>query len=594
MPDALDPLTTAVLANRLDAIVREMTSTMLRAGRSTVINSARDFSCAIVTADDELLASAEGLPIHIFGTHLQAAEMRRLHPDLAPGDAFLDNDPYVGNTHHADHTILVPVFVEGRHLFTAVAKAHQADIGNASPTTYTPFAKDVYEEGALSFPCVRVQRDRVDVDDVIRACRRRIRVPDQWYGDYLAALAAARTAERRLEELGNRYGAGLLEAFVAEWLAYSERRMEAAIRELPSRRLTGETVHDEFGEFEPIPLTVSLEIDADAGRVTIDLRDNPDCLPAGINLSRATATASVVIGLFNNLENGIPANSGSLRRVEVKLRENCVAGIPLHPTCCSLATTNVADRLVNLTQRMFAELGEDHGIAEGGNSLGAAMAVISGTDGRPGSPHAGLPYLTHMLLGTNGGPATTVSDGWLTWGVPVAAGLVYRDSVELIEQKHPVEIHALRLLADSGGPGRRRGAPTAEIVFGPVASEMTISWIGDGHSTPPAGIHGGGRGCPSRATWIGPDGTRSVLPPMGELVLQPGERVAASSCSGGGCGDPREREPDMVLEDVREGWVSRTMAREAYCVEIVGDDADPRLDLDATLALRSRPSAASS
>lgn len=586
---SLDPLTMAVVANRLDAIVREMTSTMLRAGRSTVINSARDFSCALVTADDQLLASAEGLPIHTFGAHLQTAEMRRLHPDLAGGDAFLDNDPYVGNTHHADHTILVPVFVEDRHLFTAVAKAHQADIGNASPTTYTPFARDVYEEGALSFPCVRVQRDWTDVDDVIRTCRRRIRVPDQWHGDYLASLSAARTAERRLWELGEKYGVELLAQFVDEWLAYSERRMEAAIRKLPSTRLIGETAHDAFGEFGPIPLKVSLEIDAEAGRVEIDLRDNPDCLPAGINLSRATATTSVLIGLFNNLENGIPANSGSLRRVEVKLRENCVAGIPIHPTCCSLATTNVADRLVNLTQRMFAELGADQGIAEGGNSLGAAMAVLTGTDQRPGSPQAGLPYVTHMLLGTNGGPATTVSDGWLTWGVPVAAGLVYRDSVELIEQKNPVHVESLRLITDSGGPGRQRGAPTAEIVYGPLDSEMTISWVGDGHSTPPAGIHGGGSGCTAGAARIAADGTRAPLPPMGELVLQPGELVAANSCSGGGCGDPFERDPEAVLEDVRERWVSRARAESVYGVVLAGDERDPRIDVEATRRLRRSP-----
>src|SRR6185437_10794534 len=197
-PTGLDPALMAVIAKRFDAIVREMGSTLLRAGRSAVINVARDFSCSIVTADDELLAAAEGLPVHIFGSQLQTAEMRRRHPDLRPGDAFLDNDPYTGNSHHADHTILVPVFVGDRHLFTAVAKAHQADIGNSTPTTYAAAAKDIYEEGALSFPCVQIQRDGEDVVDIIEMCRRRIRVPQQWYGDYLATLGAARTGERRL------------------------------------------------------------------------------------------------------------------------------------------------------------------------------------------------------------------------------------------------------------------------------------------------------------------------------------------------------------------------------------------------------------
>ena len=131
--------------------------------------------------------------------------MVELHDDLAPGDAFLHNDPYRGNSHAADHSILVPVFVGGRHVITAVAKAHQADCGNALPTTYSPTARDVYEEGALIFPCVRIQRAAEDVDDIVRMCRARIRVPDQWYGDYLAALGAARIAERRVQELIGRY-----------------------------------------------------------------------------------------------------------------------------------------------------------------------------------------------------------------------------------------------------------------------------------------------------------------------------------------------------------------------------------------------------
>ncbi len=172
-----DPILLAVIANRMDSICREMMNTLLRSARSAVINQARDFSCSLVTGDNELLASAEGLPVHVIGSEFLAEAMTDLHDDLAEGDAFLHNDPYLGNTHSADHAILVPVFVDGEHVFTAVAKAHQADCGNALPTTYVPTAKDVYDEGAISFPCVRVQRDYVNNEDLIRMCRQRIRVP---------------------------------------------------------------------------------------------------------------------------------------------------------------------------------------------------------------------------------------------------------------------------------------------------------------------------------------------------------------------------------------------------------------------------------
>src|SRR5512146_2606250 len=115
---ALDAALLAVIANRLDSVCREMTNTLLRSGRSAILNMARDFSCALVTGDNRLLATAEGLPVHVIGMENLARAMTDLHDDLGEGDAFLHNDPYLGNTHPADHTILVPVFVAGRHMFT--------------------------------------------------------------------------------------------------------------------------------------------------------------------------------------------------------------------------------------------------------------------------------------------------------------------------------------------------------------------------------------------------------------------------------------------------------------------------------------------
>ena len=234
----LDPIVMTVIANRLDGIVREMTNTLLRAARSAVISSARDFSCCIITGDNHLLASAEGLPVHIFGAHLQGANMCQYHEgDIREGDAYLDNDPYGGNTHPADHTFLVPVFIEGEHLFTTVAKCHMADIGNSIPSSYFARALDVYEEGALVFPGVRIQRNYKNEPDVIRMCRARIRVPDQWYGDALAALGSARIAERRLKELCAKYGKATIKTFIRDWFDYSERRMAESIRKLPKARI---------------------------------------------------------------------------------------------------------------------------------------------------------------------------------------------------------------------------------------------------------------------------------------------------------------------------------------------------------------------
>jgi len=134
-----DPVDLAVLSSRFTAIVRSMSNTLIRAGRSVILNTGRDFSCCVITGDDELLAMADSVPVHVLsGADLMAKSMRTFHPALAPGDAFLHNSPYHGNSHPADLSILIPVFDDaGAHRFTVMSKAHLADIGNAEPTPYS-------------------------------------------------------------------------------------------------------------------------------------------------------------------------------------------------------------------------------------------------------------------------------------------------------------------------------------------------------------------------------------------------------------------------------------------------------------------------
>jgi N-methylhydantoinase B/oxoprolinase/acetone carboxylase alpha subunit len=582
----MDPLLLAVLSNRLESIVREMTNTLLRSGRSAVLNTARDFSCSLITSENELLASAEGLPVHVIGTEFLAEAMTKLHPDFEEGDAFLHNDPYLGNTHPADHAILVPVFFEGEHMFTACAKAHQADCGNALPSTYMPGARDIYEEGALIFPCVIVQKKYHDVADVIRMCRRRIRVPDQWYGDYLATLGAARIGERRLKELCEQYGRETLRAFIRDWFNYSERRMVEAIQRLPSGEVIGRATHDPYPRLpDGVPLQVTVSIDGEEGFITLDLRDNPDNYPGGLNESRACATNNVITGVFNSIDPDVPHNAGSFRRMKVLLREGCIAGIPKFPHSCSMATTNIADRLVCLTQAAFAELGEGFGLAQGALGMGISYAVISGRDSRYGD----APYVNQIFLGSTGGPGGPIADGWPTYYLPVAASLMYHDSTEVDEQKYPIHVWEKRLIADSEGAGRQRGALGSRVSYSCKTAPMTVAYTIEGHVHPARGVRGGKDGSQANGWQISVDGERVDIPKVGTLDLELGERLVSLTGGGGGYGDPLTRDPRLVCHDVSEGWVSRERARSVYGVVLTEVDEEPGLfvvDEDQTQRLR--------
>src|SRR5262245_15734753 len=264
-----DPADLAVLSERLESIARRMAHTLHRTGRSGLINTARDLSCCIVSAGHALVTEAESLPSHVLvGPDIMSRTMVEFHPQLRRGDAFLHNSPYHGNSHAADHTIMVPVIDDdGMHRFTVFAKAHQADIGNSMPTTYTGNAVDVYNEGALIFPAVKVQEDYRDIQDIIRMCRLRIRVPEQWWGDYLALVGAARIGGRELLALGGEVGWDTLDRHVQAWMDYSERRMIAAIRRLPSGRRTRVSVHDPFPgtPADGVPIKVTVTVDGETG-----------------------------------------------------------------------------------------------------------------------------------------------------------------------------------------------------------------------------------------------------------------------------------------------------------------------------------------
>lgn len=566
-----DPVKLSVLANAFDGVVREMTSGLLRSARSSVINTARDFSCAVLTADNQLLAAAEGVPVHVFGAGPLGEDMVALHDDIREGDAFLHNDPYLGNSHAADHVILVPIFIEGRHLFTAVTKAHQADCGNSLPTTFFATARDVYEEGALIFPCVRIQRDYTDLDDIIRMCRARIRVPDQWYGDYLASVGASRIAERRVRELAAKFGADTLVEFVDAWFDYSERLAVSAIEKLPEYVMTGSSTHDPFPGTEPdgVRLQATISVKPQEGRVTIDLRDNPDNLPNGLNLTRATATGSALAGILAGLPESLPSNAGTFRRVEVLLRDGCAVGVPKHPYSCSSGTTNLADRVVNIVQAAFAGIEDGYGTAEGAAGQAPAKSVISGIDERNGNA-----YVNQILVGGVGGPATPYVDGWPTYQRPVCGALLYHDSVEVDEQRYPILVHERVLIAGSGGAGRQRGGLGTRVTIEARDDGLTLTYGLEGKFNPPQGVRGGAPGSVPEAWVETPDGTRKEIPIVGRFDMSRGERVVSIAPGGGGYGDPLQRDVDAVLDDLREGRITSESARDDYGVIVSGGVVD--------------------
>ena len=583
----LDPIVFATLANRFDAVVSEAMQVCIQSSRSAVVQS-RDLSASICDSNSRLVSIAQGLPIHVLTSNMAAAPIADLFDDIEPGDCFLNNSPFHGSGHHADFTFCTPVFHGDRLIFWVLLRAHQADTGAPIPTVYLPLAKDVYEEG-LHWPCVRVQRNYKDLPDMVRMGMANIRVPEQWYGDFVAAVGSTRVAEKRLAAMIDKYGAATIEQFIDEWMDYGDRRMLEEIRTLPEGTWKNETTMDPL-PFAPEGITVRIEltIDHDEGVLLVDLTDNPDQFEAGINLTEATTKASVLEGIFWCLDPTLPHNSGAFERVKFTLNESSVAGIPTFPVGTSVATTFTADRMASCAIALMAKIDSAKGGAEGGY-VNWGEPVLSGKDSR----YNDAPYVDQAVTAgalAGGGPGVKGYDGWVTWMIGACMGNAWTTSVELWEKGHPHLFECgAQIVADSAGAGEFNGGPGGRVVIRARDKSTAVAGFGDGKVFPPKGVLGGKSGAGNRGYILDNASERiQELPMVGIFQIHPGQALEALIAGGGGFGQPLDRDPERVRQDVRKGWVTVEKARDTYGVVL---DLTPELfavDYDKTSRLRKR------
>jgi N-methylhydantoinase B len=207
-----------------------------------------------------------------------------------------------------------------------------------------------------------------------------------------------------------------------------------------------------------------------------------------------------------------------------------------------------------------------------------AVGVISGID-----PRTQAPFVNQIFLGMTGGAGAPQADAWLTIGHVGNAGLCNIDSVELDELRQPIQIHSRRLLVDTEGAGRFRGAPSLAVEFGPVGCEISVGYVSDGVTNAAKGVRGGANGGGANQFRLLADGRKEPLDACAQVSLREGERIVSISCGGGGYGAPIEREAIAVWQDVQEGWISTERAKTAYGVALGREGS---VDEAATGALR--------
>ena len=261
---------------------------------------------------------------------------------------------------------------------------------------------------------------------------------------------------------------------------------------------------------------------------------------------------------------------------KVKLRENCVVGIPTLPAFVLGGDHERGRAPGRTTQRTIADAWAATGSPRARAGSAPASRSSPGTDWRK----ADSPYVNQKFLGSQGGPAGPEYDGWVTYGNAVTNGLMFRDSVEIDEQKYPIRVGEVRIRPDSEGAGRRRGAPGARVTFGPKRDPMTAAYVTDGYHHPPRGTQGGGTAAPSIAFQACRGRRRGGARPDRAGRARAGRAARARADGGGGYGDPRGREPERVRDDVLARFVSFERAREVYGVVFRAEVLDDSLEVD--------------
>jgi N-methylhydantoinase B len=579
VPTEYDPITFSVLLSRFSSIAEEMTLTLEFTAWTSILALARDYSCAIYDYQSRQIAMFDALPIHTTSMSLVLDEIARtFEGDVNDGDIILCNAPYRGNTHVGDLVTATPVFVEGRHLFWAVTKGHQMDVGAAVPSSLTASARNIWQEG-IQIPPVKIYDRGVIRHDVIDIYLSNVRYPKLQRGDLLAQLGSIGTGKQRLIELATEYGIDETLRYVDAMIDYADRRTGEAIRNFPNGTYTGQSWVDTDGvEATDIPIKVKVTVNDED--VHIDFSGSGPQAIGGANGTLATSKAAPVIPFLYYLDQDIPHNEGCFRHFEVELEEGSIC-LAKHPASTSLATIVPSDAMHEAVNRALVNAIPSRVMA--GSARGANLPNFSGVDSRTGESWAA------MFFNNGGGAgATSQNDGWPIIATLGAMGGLKSISCEQLELLYPLFVEEMEIEPDSMGFGRHNGGPGIRFAVRPTAGPVECITFGDGSSNPPHGVLGGkpGIGGGHYAENI-LTGIKRFVSSTGFYIVNEDERRVGVSSGGGGYGPPWEREVELVRRDVRDGFVSREVAERIFGV-VMNDDFNPVVDEQTTEKLRKQ------
>ncbi|MFL5214989.1 MAG: hydantoinase B/oxoprolinase family protein [Microvirga sp.] len=564
-----DPVTLQIVRGALRAAQSEMEALIERTAMSPFIREKKDFYAALFDAHGQLVV---GSNLPVFGDVIAPILEHYPRETMRPGDIYWFNDCYASRgavSHSPDQVFVAPVFADGELSAFAQSWAHFNDIGGMRPGSLSPDCTEIYQEGII-VPPVRVAREGVMVDELLRLFFRNSRFPEMVRGDTRASIAAIRLGERRLVELFERFGRAKVADTFAALLDETERELRAKLRALlplGEHRFTDRVDSDGHGTG---PIRLRYRLDVTPERITLDTSESDDQVKGPVNFLMSPPVPAMVFGSYLLGEGSSLLNAGVERVIdEVILREGSVLQ-PRFPAPLGM-------RGVTMMRNMAACLGLLN-VAAGGKAMAAHSAyVIWYLRGRKDDGELFL-LSDGLAVGYGARPTSDGND---------AVYLVAQENFpsEFLDSVFPVRVRSYAINPDTGGPGRWRGGCGLIREVEVLAPEAMVSMRIDTVENPPWGVAGGHAAGSGRCVVNPGRADERVLKPLsdGNIVFR-GDVVRVETGGGGGWGHPFDREPERVLADVQTGFVSRAKAEEDYGVVLTRDIA---VDAAATRERRS-------
>lgn len=569
--------TLELVRESLVAVVNEMRANVIHSSYSSIIYEGHDFSCALVTADGRLVAqSLDDSPIHIFAVPYSTAEVvKAFGDDIHDGDIFLHNDPYTGGTHLNDVLMLYPVFNGDTLALFVATRCHWGDVGGMTPGSLSGRAKEIYQEGLRITPTRICERGKMN-DAYLTLLFDNMRVTHERKGDFNTMLGTSRKAADHLERLFIRFGGDALLDSVEDLIGRSAAVMRERIAALPDGVYHGEGYIEGDGN-SPEPLVGRLKLTVDGDRLIADLTGSSPQTGGPTNVGPAMAFNGVGSIVKSFLDPHTPVNQGSFLPIEVINPVGSFLNARLPAPCGGMVECRAL-----ICGLMVAALGQAAPDKLVGDLKGGGNHVyVSGPQ-----PDRDDIYLCYEYPAGGTGGCQGVDGNHAARAFP-EGDFNSVQSAEVIEAQCPLRVEYYGLRDGSCGDGAFRGGLGMRREIKVLSDTASLSVLSDKNIIPPFGVAGGGSGAPNRFTVVRDGAVIEPSPMPGKVAgfeMRAGDVVRMESSGGGGYGDPLERDPSRVAEDVLHGYIAAADAETRYGVRL---DDQLRVDVEATAAERA-------